>query len=463
MAAIVEIQDGNPVWLSSSIVPSRDLVATTAMPPSFAAPTVNATDIFVYVKVDNPAGSVDLGVCTCTQTGRWADAVAFGDANKTAFGGLYSSGNVYTAAGPSGFSIRFDTMNGDKLLLGTSSFPLNTVTPSPALQRAWAFSSDGRFLAYVVSINQTAPGAPSAWLLKVFALKAFARADGTAVALGNAIVSKQSSTPWTWTANNFRWVGSSAVLASGPGDAVKPTGPPAGNWQMEWNLLCPSAPAASNVWSVSSPAPTIQIDPNTGMPKGALDSWLYLVSPCESVIAFAPNLSATATCDFVLVSLPTAQQISFRQNNVPAVVTARAVHPVITTIQHTANSVLIDKGDGIQGNFVTVDDPDCTAVAQTLQVAVDRVKASTLPSANLGVVAVGQASAGPLPIGTSKWVQVPNGMGWANQGEEHWCLLAQAFTLDGTTIPRPWNGQAPSPPPFPLADDNCAQRNIMIS
>jgi len=78
MAAIVEIQDGNPVWLSSSIIPSRDLVVTPQMPPQFVAPTVSSTDIFVYVKVDNPMGSVDFGVCTCKQTGDWADAVAFG-------------------------------------------------------------------------------------------------------------------------------------------------------------------------------------------------------------------------------------------------------------------------------------------------------------------------------------------------------------------------------------------------
>jgi hypothetical protein len=454
MAAIVEIQDGNPVWLSSSIVPSRDLVATTAMPPSFAAPTVNATNIFVYVKVDNPAGSVDLGVCTCNRTGRWADAVAFA--------GAYGSANPFTAAGPPGFSISFDAPNGDKLLLGASSFSLNTVPTSPPAappKRAWAFSPDGRFLAYVVSVNLASVGAPSVWLLSVFALQAFVRADGTTVAVGNAIVSKQSSTSWGWTNNNFRWVGSSAVLASGPGDPEKP--PQSANWQMEWNLLCPSAPAASNVWSVTSPAPTIQSGP--GGPLGALDKWLYLASPCETVIAFAPNLSAQATCDFVLVSLSTAQPIPFRRNNVPTVVTGRPVHPVITTNQHTANGVVIDRGDGIAANFVTVDDPDCTAVAQTVQVVVDRVKASTLPSANLGVVAVGQASAGPLPVGTSKWVQVPNVMGWANAGEDHWCLLAQAFTLDGTTIPRPWDGQAPSPPPFPLAGDNCAQRNIMIS
>jgi hypothetical protein len=451
MPAIVEVQDGNPVWLSPSIVPSKDVVVTTAMPPSFAAPNVNSNDIYVYVKVDNPAGSVDLGVCTCTTTGQWAGAAPFG--------GAYGSNNTFTTqTTPAGWSIKFDA-NGDKLLhQGTLTSDLNTVpTPAPSVppNRAYAFSPDGRFLAYVVSVNLTMVGAASPWLLSIFALQPFTRADGTIVGLGSAIVSKQSSTSWNWTYANFFWVGSIAVLASGPGDPVQP---PA-NSQLEWNLLCPSAPAASSVWSSMSPLPSIPTNPS-GVPQGALDRWLYFVSPCESVIAFAPNMTAQATCEFVLVSLSTALKISFTKNNIPISVIAQAVHPVISTNAHTANGVLIDRGSG---NYVTVDDPDCTAVAQTVQVAVDRVKASTLPTANLGVVAVGQASAGPLPVGTSKWVQVPNLNGWANDGEKHWCLLAQAFTLDGTTIPRPWNGQAQSPPAFPITDDNCAQRNIMIS
>jgi hypothetical protein len=199
-------------------------------------------------------------------------------------------------------------------------------------------------------------------------------------------------------------------------------------------------------------------------PGGDIDRWLYLVSPCESVIAFAPNVSAQARADFVVVSLAQAKKVSFTKNNIPTTITAIPVHPTITTNQHTANGVTIDIGDGNTAHFMTVDDPDCTAVPSAVQVAVDRVKASTLPSANLGVVAVGQASAGPLQTGMFQWVQVPNLNGWANQGEEHWCFLAQAFTFDETTIPRPWDGQAPSPPPaFPVGDENCAQRNIMIS
>ncbi len=455
MTARVVIQDGNPIWLSPSIIPSRDLSATTMAGPTFAAPTVNSTDIFVYVKVEN-AGTVDLGVCACTNLGRWADAVPFAGALGAATG---------SDQNPNGMqSIQFDATQGDKLIIGaSSSFPLS-IAPIPIPHhRAWGWSPDGRFLAYAVSGGQimgTGVGATSDWKLSVFALQAFTRTDGTTVAPGSAVVSTQSGAIWSWTQSNFRWVGSSAVLASGPGDPEKP--PASANWQMEWHLLCPSAPvAAPNVWSVTSPAPTIPTGP--GGPLGALDKWVYLVSPCESVIAFAPNLSAQATAHFVVVSLAQAQPTAFTQNNVSKPVPAIATQPKITTNQHTANGVTIDIGDGNMAHFMTVDDPDCTAVSQTVQVAVDRVKASTLPSGNLGVIAVGQASAGPLRMGMFQWVQVPNLNGWANQGEEHWCFLAQAFTLDGTTIPRPWNGQGAMPPAFPVSDDNCAQRNIMIS
>jgi hypothetical protein len=87
-----------------------------------------------------------------------------------------------------------------------------------------------------------------------------------------------------------------------------------------------------------------------------------------------------------------------------------------------------------------------------------------LPTANLGVLPVGTAALGVLRQGQSAWVQVPNtnASGWANQSERHWCLLAQAYTADGTTIPRSWNGQASNPPPFPVTLQNSAQRNIEI-
>jgi len=134
--------------------------------------------------------------------------------------------------------------------------------------------------------------------------------------------------------------------------------------------------------------------------------------------------------------------------------------PAITTNTHGINGVTVDTG----GTNVMVDDPDCTFVGGGVRVHVDRVKASTLPSANLGVLSVGTAALGLSRVNSSYWVQVPNQntILWDNQGEQHWCLLAQSYTPDGTTIPSPWDGQAATPPPFPVSLENCAQRNIGI-
>jgi hypothetical protein len=160
---------------------------------------------------------------------------------------------------------------------------------------------------------------------------------------------------------------------------------------------------------------------------------------------------------------------SFKQNNVSTSVTITGPNPpnpTITTKSHGANGVEIFTGTGTGTVNVMVDDPDCTGVVGGGVLArVDRVKASTLPTANLGVQGVGVSLASLIKGGQSKWVQVPNQnvSGWANQGEPHWCLLAQAYTQDLTTIQRPWNGQATSPLPFPIGLVNCAQRNVMIS
>jgi hypothetical protein len=135
-------------------------------------------------------------------------------------------------------------------------------------------------------------------------------------------------------------------------------------------------------------------------------------------------------------------------------------NPSITTRQAGANGVDILRGPA--ATVTTVDDPECTQVNSGTLVRVDRVKASTLPTANLGVQAVGLSNAGPLSVGQSRWVQVANANGWVNQSEPHWCLLAQTYTADGTTVARPWFGNYNLPPPFPVALENCAQRNIHI-
>src|SRR5882672_7011724 len=69
MSATLRIQDGNPIWLSSSIVPSKDTVVSPNSSPTLAAIQVTSTDVFVYVKVEN-SGTVDLGACSCA-TGPW--------------------------------------------------------------------------------------------------------------------------------------------------------------------------------------------------------------------------------------------------------------------------------------------------------------------------------------------------------------------------------------------------------
>jgi len=453
MAAHLIINDGNPYWLSPSIVPSRDTVVPVSGSPSQAAISQNDTDVFVYVKCENPAGADDLGSCACTNTGQWKEAVAFQFADF--------SNNVTTYPRPGGQeSVKVDSANGDKLIIPgmASSLLSGAPVPQPA-RRAWGWSPDGRFLAYTVTGG--APGSGigiSDWKLSIWALQPFTRSDGTTVAKGARIMSAQSGAVWPWTQNFFRWAGSDAIVVGGPLDPVNFQQGGLTNPPMEWFVLCPARPQTTPVLHMNAPGPTF-----TGTPPGTLDGWIYTVSPCGKALCFLANVAAQAQAPVILISTEQGVLSTFRSNNgVLTGLTTIPAHPTISTAFHTALGVTIDRGDN--RSFYTVDDPDCAAIYQDVQVAVDRVKASTLPNAQWsGVLAVGVASGGPLPAGTSKWVQVPNGNDWHNLGEDHWCLLAQAFTVDGTTIPRPWNGQAPSPPPFPVGDENCAQHNIMIS
>jgi hypothetical protein len=445
MAAEVSIDHGVPYWLSSSIVPSKDLPQSITTAPTLASVNVNSTDVYVYVKVEN-TGTQDLGVCTCTNTGAWNAVVSFTDAENSI--------NVNTRPSPNGLqSIRLDATNGDVLLIGGNSHPLSGgAIPNPH-HRAWGWSADGRFLGYVRTLTMS-PTMDSSWKLSIFALQPFTDSEGTVFSPGAEIVSN-SGPLWTWTNFFFRWAGSNAVLALGPNDPDRPL--QANNADiLEWYALCPSAPASNKVWHM--------LAPHKFTTTGTLSSWLYVVSPCASFVAFMAKMSAGQT-NMVLLSAEQGATAQFKSNNVPRTVATNGPFPSISTAAHTANGVTVKLGDGVTMSTIQVDDPECTALPDTVQVTVDRVKASTLPTANLGVMSVGQASAGPLVTGHFKWVQVPNQNVnlWANQGEQHWCLLAQAFTADGTTILRPWDGQAASPPSFPNADKNCAQRNVMIS
>lgn len=415
MVANLQIKDGNPIWLSNSIIPSKDTVVSPNSSPTIATIKVDSNDVYVYVKVDN-IGTIDLGQCNCSKKGQWAGVLLFPNfiqdtnANKsyTQYGVTFKLSNYGDSLSGSGFNYNFGL--------------------SASGKRAWAWSPDGRYFAYVSSFNDMN------WTLTVVALQDVTKSDSSVIQKGQMAGTTNGLYPWNNI--NFGWAGSRAISATGKysGFVLR-------------SLLCPEA-SGQNCWS----------DPIADNP-GKID-WTHLISPCESVVAYVPKIlnANVGSRDVILVSTTTAKTVQFRKNNVPTTVSITGNSPSITTNQHAANGVEVKTGS----NTVTVDDPDCTLVGGSIIVRVDRVKASTLPSANLGVMPIGNAVIDSLPVNGSRWVKVPNQNGWANQGESHWCLLAQTYTSDGTTIPCPWNGQATNPQVFPITKENCAQRNIAI-
>jgi len=424
MAASLQIKDGNPVWDSQSLVPSKDTVLSPNMPPSLATINVSSTDVFVYVKVDN-VGTVDLGAFTCTTAlpAPWAAPILFA--------GFLANVNGSTTQSQGGVTFKASTA-GDSLSGGVSIL-LSSAVPN---RRAWAWSPDGQLFAYASSVSGTD------WHLTIVTLQSITRADGSTVAKGQLIVSGAMGLfAGAWTQNQFGWAGSKGVNVAGQG---------AGGSGIAIAIACPYAPAAANTWGTTLPDMAGSI------------AYAFVPSPCGSIVAILPKILVMGggPANLSFVSTSKAQVVSVLQNNAPISVGIAGANPSISTITHGAKGVAVNTGAGT----VNVDDPDCTSLGGGITVAVDRVKASTLPTANLGVLSIGTASLGSLAAGKSMWVQVPNTnvSGWANQSEQHWCLLGQAFTSDGTTIPRPWNGQATNPPAFPITLINCAQRNIAI-
>lgn len=416
MSADLHIEDGTPGWLSPSIVPSRDTVQPTSAPPLLATVHPSSNNVFVYVLVENN-GTVDLGGCGCASLGAWAVSVPFaGYLSNKSLSKTDSSAGVTFKASPAG-----DSLSGGVTRVLSSSVPFC---------RAWGWSPDGRYFAYASSTS-----GPD-WSLTIISLQNTTRSDGTLVSKGQLAATTNGVFIGAFSPTTFGWAGSRAVVSSGKN-----------NVGIARTVLCPEAPGGTS-WGETVPDFPGQLD------------WANLVSPCASVIAFVPKIlvAAFGSRNAYLVSVTQAAITPFKKGNVPTTVTISGPNPTINTVGHTANGVSIVTG----GGTVTVDDPDCTGVTIGITVHVDRVKASTLPSGNLGVVSVGTAIAGPLAVGAKRWVQIPPPAGWANQSETHWCLLAQAYTTDKVAIPVAWNGQAPSPSSFPQSLDNCAQRNIDI-
>jgi hypothetical protein len=435
MPPALEIKDGNPVWASQSILPSKDPVVSPGSSPTLAAISVNSQDVFVYVKVEN-TGNVDLGKCPCTAAvpATWAKPpffAGYGAGPPAAQTTQQNAGTTFTRT-PYGDSISGTGFN--------HSFGLS------AGQCSWAWSPDGRLFARVSS--SSAGG--TAWDLSIVALQNITRPNGTTVNKGQQAAQASGVFAGAWMNGSFfGWASSRAVVVSGAS--------PGGGTLV--NVSCPYSPGG-NSWGTLTPATPGQVD------------WMNLVSPCGAVVALTPRiLVAGNQRDITAVFTDLAQAKPFTKNNASTSgVTITGANPTIKTIKHAANGVEIFTGTGT--TTVDVDDPDCLNVVGGGVIAwVDRVRASTLPNANSGVLSVGSGAASLIKKSTSLWVQVPNTnpSGWANQGVPHWCLLAQAYTDDWTTmpmtatIPKPWNGQAASPPPYPIALPNCAQRNVMIS
>ena len=460
MSAILRIQDGSPVWVSSSIVPSRDTVVSPGSGPHLVAVQVNSTDVFVYVNVENP-GTVDLGLCPCSAQlpAAWASAPAFsGFLDSTTQSQTDTRGAFVFQASPGG-----DSLTGPGI---------NHYLPFGNGRRAWGWSPDGRMFAYVMEPgNSPSSSGESDWRMGVIALQPITLSDGTTAPIGALLAEAGGSFDGRWTQAQFGWAGSQAIVAHGAA------------WDQFAHFFF-GAPTAAAVTIVCPLAPNTNFPPGgatwsgtksfstvvTGTPpytppvphQNRVD-WMHLVSPCGSYVAVVPRIldSSAPPQTIVLVATANAQEVTFRRNNVAVLgITSTGTNPSITTNMHAALGVTINRGDG---TTVNVDDPDCTFIGGGVVVHVDRVKASTLPTANLGVVPVGTAVLGAIRQNGFSWVQAPNQNGWANQSETHWCLLAQAYTVDGTTVPRPWDGQATNPPPFPIANENCAQRNIEIT
>lgn len=442
MSAKVKIQDGNPIWMSESIIPSRMRLQSTQTRPAISAVNHNAIDVRVYVKVEN-AGTEDFGVCTCSTTGRWPSVTLFSGYMNN-YAGATGTRTFPAPIGNSVLNLDLEgTTTGDFIQIGAQRFYFG---PNPSKRWAWAWSPDGKLFAYVHSSTPYFPGNPSAnpidWNLVVVALDNITRYDGSTVSVRNSVcrhsgILNAPNLTQAWNNSNFGWAKSNAIIASG-----------AFLGQHQRDIISPYSPNSKLENLAFTPDPDIE--------------WENLVSPCGSMVACMPKKRTTnaPNTNFEFVSTRTGDrllELKLFNRSIP-IPQCTGSNPSITTVRAGAAGLAINTGDPA-APIISADEPDCTFIGGGVRVRVDRVKASTLPSGNLGVVGVGESASSVLEKGKYAWVEVPQLNNWDNQSEPHWCLLAQAYTTDGMVIPKPWNGQTA----FPVSLENCAQRNIEIS
>ena len=204
----------------------------------------------------------------------------------------------------------------------------------------------------------------SNWFLKIVALQTFIRADGSSASPGTLLVNGSAggfSLPWDKT--NFGWAGSKAVVAKGPGFS--------GATSALLYVACPAS-AGGAVYSVAESVIPGQLD------------WDFLSSPCGWMVALMPRVSGGSTAPFIVaVSTRIAQNVGFKQGNVPRSVSVNNTTATITTQHRSAFGVAIG---GIPGSPIYIDDPDCTFVAgrrrRSCRSDEGRVRCSRRPAAS---------------------------------------------------------------------------------
>jgi hypothetical protein len=413
MTAEMTIADGAPaIWDSQAIIPSlQNLFWPTSQPPT-ATLCDDATGVFVYVQVTNTGDP-----SPACPVGQWAPPVDLT--------GLQPNGDQLNI--PIGTTYHLDLIaSGDQLVSATGASV--TLGTSPCQRRAWGVSPDGHFLAYV--FGPTANNHD--WTLRVVALDGATDANDQPIAPRTIVLTYGGAPPFetyqsVWDNHSFGWIGSDGVFAHGTNAA---------------GTLLLRAIARFRI----SGGPTLSSSVAVGG-----TAWVYLASPCGSQIAYLhPAAATTRQIQFYGTRTISADYASV--GGVPTGVSTNDASPTITTVSHTANGVSVNPGTG---GPISIDDPDLTATPGGLRVVADRLPLGTSLT-GLTRQPIGIAAGPPLAPGVSAWIQMPQAS-WDNFGEEHWCLVAQAFQPN-LGIARTWFGSGA----FPIFDANSAQRNITI-
>ena len=411
MASEMTIADGmSEIWESQAIIPSLQDLFWPTIQPSAATLCDDASGVFVYVQVTNTGDP-----SPACPVGQWAPPVDLT--------GLQPNGDATVSVGTWQLAM---AAAGDQLISPTGASV--TLGTSPCQRRAWGVSPDGHFLAYV--FGPTANNHD--WTLRVVALDGATDVDDLPIAPRTIVLTYGAAPAFetyqgVWDNHSFGWIGSDGVFAHGTNASGTLLLRAIARFRIPGGPTLPSSTAVGGT------------------------AWVYLASPCGSQIAYLhPAAGATRQIQWYATRTVTADKATV--GGVDTFVNTTDASPTITTVTHTANGVSVNPGSG---GPITIDDPDLTATPGGLRVVADRLPLGT-SLVGLTRQPIGIAAGPPLAAGASAWIQLPQA-GWDNFGEEHWCLVAQAYQPN-LGIGRTWFGTGA----FPIFDANSAQRNITI-